>query len=233
MGLLETYQNHKKDLEKRIEELYRKLPNAGVDSIGSYINRIDDLELLLKDADIKIAGRVKTEIPEMMELAVGSPKIIKIFLASSAELKSDRDQFEIFVNRENNNLIKKGLFIRLIIWEDFIDAISETRLQDEYNRTILDCDVFVSLFYTKTGKYTEEEFDTALNSFREKGKPYVYTYFKFAEPDHIGPREVTTLDLFKDKLRILGHFPTTYSDVYDLKYQFKMQLEKLLPIIIN
>lgn len=233
MGLLETYQNHKKDLEKRIEELYRKLPNAGVDSIGSYINRIDDLELLLKDADIKIAGRVKTEIPEMMEFTAGSPKIIKIFLASSAELKSDRDQFEIFINRENNNLIKKGLFIRLIIWEDFIDAVSETRLQDEYNRTILDCDIFVSLFYTKTGKYTEEEFDTALNSFKEKGRPYVYTYFKFAAPDHSGSRELTTLDLFKDKLRTLGHFPTTYSDIYDLKYQFKMQLEKLLPLIIN
>ena len=28
-------------------------------------------------------------------------KIIKIFLASSSELKDDREQFEIFINRKN------------------------------------------------------------------------------------------------------------------------------------
>ena len=35
-------------------------------------------------------------------------KPIKIFLASSSELKTEREQFEIFINRKNNILKKRG-----------------------------------------------------------------------------------------------------------------------------
>ncbi len=63
------------------------------------------------------------------------PRMItrKIFLASSSELKADRDQFEIFINRKNNEWLSKEIFLKLIVWEDFLDAMSKTRLQDEYN----------------------------------------------------------------------------------------------------
>ncbi len=59
---------------------------------------------------------------------------VNIFLASSAELKNDRKEFENFIGRENKSLQSKGIFLHLDIWEDFIDAISATRLQDEYNK---------------------------------------------------------------------------------------------------
>ncbi len=59
--------------------------------------------------------------------------IVKIFLASSSELKSDREQFEILINRENKEYIKKNIFLELVIWEDFLDVMSQTRLQDEYS----------------------------------------------------------------------------------------------------
>ena len=58
--------------------------------------------------------------------------------------------------------------------------MSETRLQDEYNREIVTCDILVCLFFTKTGKFTEEEFDTAYRRFKETGKPQIFTYFKNA-----------------------------------------------------
>ena len=35
-----------------------------------------------------------------------------IFLASSEELKDDRKEFEIFINRENKEFIKKGIFLK-------------------------------------------------------------------------------------------------------------------------
>ena len=41
----------------------------------------------------------------------GAQKDIKIFLASSAELKAEREQFEIFIHRENQRLYRKGIFI--------------------------------------------------------------------------------------------------------------------------
>ena len=59
--------------------------------------------------------------------------------------------------------------------------MSETRLQDEYNKAIRTCDVFVSLFFTKTGRFTEEEFDVAHEQFTLAQKPLIYTFFKNAD----------------------------------------------------
>jgi internalin A len=73
----------------------------------------------------------------------GSQKHIKIFLASSQELKEEREQFEIFIHRENQQLYRKGIFIELIIWENFIDSITRNRLQDEYNNALKHCNIFV------------------------------------------------------------------------------------------
>jgi len=57
-------------------------------------------------------------------------RTLNIFLASSCELKDDREQFEIFLNRRNKDWVEKGTFLKLVKWEDFIDALSKNRLQD-------------------------------------------------------------------------------------------------------
>jgi Leucine-rich repeat (LRR) protein/GTPase SAR1 family protein len=159
-------------------------------------------------------------------------KTIRIFLASSAELKDDREQFEIFINRKNKDYIKKEIFLELVLWEDFLDAMSATRLQDEYNKAITECDIFVSLFHTKVGKYTEEEFSTAFATFKENNKPFIYTYFKDTPPNGMSEMiedDILSLFKFKKKLRELGHFQTIYADINDLKHQFEQQLIKLNP----
>ena len=69
----------------------------------------------------------------------------KIFLASSSELEEDRKEFEILINRKNKDWADRGVFLELVVWEDFLDAISKTRLQDEYDKAIRECDVFVML----------------------------------------------------------------------------------------
>lgn len=159
----------------------------------------------------------------------GNLKKIKIFLASSEELKEDREQFEIFINRENNKLVDKGVFLELEIWEDFIDAMSQTRLQDEYNLVVENSDIFISLFFTKVGRFTKEEFEKAFDKFKKEGKPLVYTYFRNSEINtgDINDSIKTLLD-FKDRLKNLGHFRTNYNNIEDLKFQFRNQLDKLL-----
>jgi hypothetical protein len=101
----------------------------------------------------------------------------KIFLASSAELKEDRGEFEVFISRKNKDWVAKGVFLELVIWEDFLDAMSQTRLQDEYDKAIRESDLFVMLFWTKVGQYTEEEFETAFGQFKTTNKPFIFTYF--------------------------------------------------------
>lgn len=152
----------------------------------------------------------------------------KIFLASSSELVDDRRQFEIFINRKNKAWVEKGVFLELVIWEDFLDAVSQTRLQDEYNRAIRDCDLFVMLFFTKVGKYTEEEFETAFGQFKATNKPFIFTYFKDA-PISTGALDDGVLSLlqFKKKLGTLGHFYTVYKNIEDLQLKFGQQLDKL------
>lgn len=153
----------------------------------------------------------------------------KIFLASSSELKDDRDEFEIFINRKNKEWKGRGVFLELVIWEDFLDAVSTTRSQDEYNQAIRQCDIFVMLFHTKVGKYTEEEFDTALAQFRATNKPLIFTYFKDVQLSTASANQDDLMSLwtFQKKLKALGHFQTAYQNADALKLHFNQQLEKL------
>jgi len=159
----------------------------------------------------------------------GEPRTIRIFLASSEELRKDRDEFDLYFRQQNDRLRKKGLYLEINRWENFLDAMSKTRLQDKYNKAVRNCDIFVSLFFTKTGKYTEEEFDVARGHFEKTNKPYIYTFFKNGEIKNgsATKRELASLDAFKKKLAKLGHFYTQYNSIEDLKLKFRDQLDKL------
>jgi hypothetical protein len=156
-------------------------------------------------------------------------RTIKIFLASSAELKEDRDAFELHFLRKNKYFRRQGFEVEVFRWETSLDAISDTRMQEEYNKKVRQSDILVSLFKKKTGKYTEEEFDEAHAAFMDKKKPLIYTYFKDVQVN-IGSmtKEITTLLAFKEKLDNLGHYPTHYTSIEDLKLQFQQQLDKLI-----
>jgi DNA-binding MarR family transcriptional regulator len=155
---------------------------------------------------------------------------VRIFLASSSELREDRDAFDLYFRQENDSLVKIGVYLAIVRWENFLDAMSETRLQDEYNKEIRACDVFVSLFFTKTGKFTEEEFDAAHAQFKKSGRPLIYTYFKNADIK-IGSARKDDLNsrwAFQEKVEKLGHFYSEYDNVPDLKLKFRGQIEKIL-----
>ena len=150
---------------------------------------------------------------------------IKIFLASSSELKADREQFEIFIYRECKNRFDDGVFLHLDIWEDFLDAMSATGLQSEYNKAIADCDIFVLLAWNKVGKYTAEEFEKAFGTFKENQKPFIFTYFK---PSETRDRDaLKSLWEFEDKLSELKHYKTVYENIEGLREHFGNQLDKL------
>jgi hypothetical protein len=153
----------------------------------------------------------------------------KIFLASSSELKEDREKFEILINRKNQQWHDRGAFLDLEAWENFLDALSKSRLQDEYNKAIKECDIFVMLFWTKVGKYTEEEFETAFGQFKATNKPVIYTYFKDAEISTaaLNQDDLKSLWAFQKKLKELGHFQTVYRNVDQLTFHFYQQLDKL------
>ncbi|EKV00375.1 hypothetical protein Lepto7375DRAFT_2484 [Leptolyngbya sp. PCC 7375] len=150
---------------------------------------------------------------------------ITLFLASSSELKADREQFEIFIYRKCKAWFDRGIFLHLDIWEDFLDAMSAGGLQSEYNKAIQDCDIFVLLAFNKVGKYTAEEFEKAFGQFSETKKPFIFTYFK---PSETRDRtELQSLWAFEDKLKELKHYKTEYKTIEGLREHFSNQLDKL------
>lgn len=149
-------------------------------------------------------------------------KTIRIFLASSNELKRERELFEIEIYRKCKAWFPKGIFLHLDIWEDLTARMSEDGSQSDYNKYVKNSELVVLLAHTKIGKYTEEEFDTAFGQFNEKQKPFVYTYFKEVE----GETE-PSLQTFKDKLSKLKHFYSPFADSNDLWNQFNKELERL------
>ncbi len=148
---------------------------------------------------------------------------IKIFLASSNELKSDREQFEIEIYRKTKLWFDKGIFLHLEIWEDLSSKVSLTRSQDEYNSIIKSCDIFILLVHTKFGIYSAEEFEIAFGSYHAQQKPFIFTYFKLSDQDRL-----PSVMEFEQKLNALGYFYNQYPNFDHLWNSFNTELDRLL-----
>jgi len=149
-------------------------------------------------------------------------KKIKIFLASSNELKAEREKFEIEIYRKTKVWYDRDIFLHRDIWENLSARMSQTRSQDEYNQKIEQTDLFVLLAYSKVGMYTAEEFDQAFGAFKATQKPFIFTYFK-----QIDGQTALSLQQFKEKLKALDHFYAKYTDFHHLWYQFNQELDRL------
>ena len=168
--------------------------------------------------------------PKPIDASKQDQRTIQIFLASSSELRDERDAFDLYVRQQNDRLRQSGFYLEVIRWETFLDAMSESRLQDDYNTTACSCDIFLSLFKTKTGTFTEEEFNVSYQKFKTSGRPLIYTYFlqPVVSADESMRRALTSLWDFKEKLKNLGHYPTECTSIEDLKLQFRTQLDLLI-----
>ena len=98
-------------------------------------------------------------------------KTYRIFLASSSELTDERiaataamAEFSV-LNPEHNVVFSP------VKWELFASTYKDARKQSEYNATIPSCSLFMMLYWTKVGKYTNEEFDIAVKSLTGKESP--------------------------------------------------------------
>jgi len=175
------------------------------------------------------------ERPAAEDWSIGSPasrslKSIKIFITSSSELKEDRVAIELHLLRMNEKFRRQGFVVNVLRWENFLDDMSETRLQDEYNKAIKECDVYLSLIKTKISNFAEEEFGLAHAAFKKTGKPLIFVYFLRAEVpgDESAIVELNSLWSFQERLGDLGHHQATYTTTEDLCLRFGSQLHILL-----
>ena len=156
------------------------------------------------------------------------PHKTTLFLASSKELKAERDDIEKFIGQRNKLWQPQGIFLHLEIWEDFDDAMSATRKQDDYDAAIRAADAFVVLVHTRVGKYTREEFEIAWQQFQATGRPKILVYFKSPVPagePEPGPEYAGVRELQR-RMAELGHFPNSFDQPSELLLHLGAQLDK-------
>lgn len=150
-------------------------------------------------------------------------KRIKIFLASSDELKPDRESFGNLVRKLDRIYEKRGVRIDLFEWEDYDAAYNNVPKQDEYDEQVRASDMFLALFHIKAGKFTIREFNVATDEFRKHASPKVYVYCKDLQPNE---QESVELTEFKRVLyKELGHYWCRYGNSDTMQLHFVMQLQ--------
>ena len=151
-------------------------------------------------------------------------KTIKIFLASSiVELKNERMELENFIYTVGMEFMRKyNVMLQPLLCENFDDALTRARKQDEYNRSIRESEYCFFIFFTKVGDYTKEEFDVAYEQFLKSGKPKIYTYFKNVDE---GNAEQSIRDFMQKLDRELGHYYGTFSDLDTIKLRILLSLK--------
>ena len=104
-------------------------------------------------------------------------RTLRFFVASSSEVVEFRRDLIIWVDNKNKLLKPRNVQVEIDIWEYKTSAIPATgRSQDEYNKSLAKADFVAVIIKNKVGKYTREEFDTALTLNRTTGRPQICIY---------------------------------------------------------
>ena len=128
-------------------------------------------------------------------------KKIKIFIGSSiTEFEGERKDLELFMRRISDDFEDTyDIKLQPLLCEDEDTAMTKERKQDVFNNLVRGSDMCFFIFYTKAGRFTVEELETAYEKFKgsENKRPKVYVYFKKVTSDIA--EDISIIEL-KDKL---------------------------------
>lgn len=147
-------------------------------------------------------------------------KTIKVFLASSEELKDEREKFGNFIRRLDDIYLKRGIHVQLFVWEDMDPCYNNVRKQDEYNARIRESQIFVALFYTRAGEYTLEEVEIARKENSRRREPKLMICCRTLQPGEVEAKELAEFKRTMEKE--FGHFWDNYATTDKLHLDFVM-----------
>jgi len=161
-------------------------------------------------------------------------KTIKIFLASSGELKDERKEISLFFAQENKKLMKQNIFFELVIWEELLHSFTGERIQDYFNNEMLFCDIVIVLFHTKVGLFTIEEFNLAYQNLKNGNKPeYLFVFFKETKiPISEINEEILEINKLKKEIEKLNQLYDSYTSIQDLILKIKNQVDYILQNVL-
>ena len=163
---------------------------------------------------------------------------IKIFLASSEELKDERLEIADLISHMNLALEHENIRIYLVKWEYLDATMSPIHKQEEYNKTLEQCNLCIVLFATRFGKYTESELKTAYDKLC-KGEGETQKLMVLFRDDKKDTNEL--IEFKKTFNQIYPGIPSVHFDTESLKKHFlevwnryqERELDNKYPIIFK
>lgn len=148
-------------------------------------------------------------------------KTVKVFIASSEELRLERLEFTDMIQQLNRILKPRGVEIDPVKWEYLDASMGPLHKQEEYNRELKSCEICLVLYWTRFGDYTRSELDTAYSELCAGRNPQkLYVYFK--DTEDITPELKNFKESFSSKY---GHFFCRFENVDTMKLNFLLQFE--------
>jgi formylglycine-generating enzyme required for sulfatase activity len=162
-------------------------------------------------------------------------KTLNLFLASSNDLKEERDAIDLMIAKENEHLEKDSIRLKVVRWEDMLQSCQPTSFQDSINEQLYSCDIFVVIFGRRIGKFTLEEFEIAYDRLKNNQKPnYLFVFFKTGiVMDDQCEEDYVEVIQFKKKIKLYEQIYKTYDTIDSLKLNLKEQLNLITPCFIE
>lgn len=156
-------------------------------------------------------------------------RIIKIFLASSEELKNERVKIADLVENMNMKFKPLGISFQLVKWEYISATMNPMTKQEEYNEELRACEMCLVLWWRKFGMFTKEELDVAFNELCAGNNPQrLFVFFKKCEK----PEEA--LLRFRDSFNgRYGHYPNFFASADSLNKELLLQILEYLSSILK
>lgn len=105
---------------------------------------------------------------------------IQIFIASSLELKPERQELAYLVSQLNAFFEDYDIYIRIVKWEYVDSSMSSRHKQEDYNDELIKSDLCFFLFWKRLGLYTQEELNLAYRREVYYSKLF-HSYYLFKE----------------------------------------------------
>ncbi len=105
----------------------------------------------------------KFVLKNVEKLAPPEIKVIKIFIASSAEVKKERDKCILVINKVKKSF--KHLYLEPVRWENdiaYANYPGKKNIQEAIDPKLEESHLGIFIFYSKIGKHTREEYDYAI-----------------------------------------------------------------------
>lgn len=89
-------------------------------------------------------------------------RVVNIFIASSAELRKERDELtDLCLDLNPESFYAKGIRLHAERWEYADSSMRTVRKEDEYLMRLRTCEISITMFWHTLGQYTIEELDVA------------------------------------------------------------------------